>query len=113
MKGYINHVCQKFQHPDPKQPQHCPHPYREIKYAAKFQYADAPDETLLLSKAATCEIQTIVGSLPYFARAIDSTLHPASNTLSYQQSQLTETTKKLAMQLLDYVATSFVLNKVK
>lgn len=32
----------KFQHPDPKLPQHCPHPYWEIQYGAKIQYADAP-----------------------------------------------------------------------
>ncbi|GFH47516.1 hypothetical protein CTEN210_03991 [Chaetoceros tenuissimus] len=105
MKGYINHVRHKFQHPDPKRPQHCPHPYREIRYGAKIQYADAPDESPLLSKAATREIQAIVGSLLYYARALDSTLLPALNTLSYQQSKPTETTKKLAMQLLDYVAT--------
>ena len=36
---------------------------------------------------------------------MDSTLLPALNTLSYQQSKPTENTQKLARQLLDYVAT--------
>ena len=47
-----------------------------------------PDETPLLSKAATCEIQAIVLSLLYYARAIDSTLIPALNTLLYQPVRL-------------------------
>ena len=96
---------QRYEYARIPRPQHCPHPYREICCGAKIQYADAPDETPLLSKAATREIQAIVGSLLYYAWAIDSTLLPALNTLSYQQWQPTENTKKLAMQLLDYVAT--------
>lgn len=93
MKGYINYVCHTFQHPNLKWPQHCSHPYQEIRYGAKIQYADAPDETSLLSKAATWKIQAIVGSLLYYAQAIDSTLLPTLNTLSYQQSKPTENTK--------------------
>jgi hypothetical protein len=46
-----------------------------------------------LSKAATWKIQAIVGSLLYYAQAIDSTLLPTLNTLSYQQSKPTENTK--------------------
>ena len=99
MKGYINHVRHKFQHPDPKRPQHHPHPYREICYGAKIQYADAPDETPSLSKEATHKIQAIEGSLLYYAQVVDSTLLPALNTLSYQQSKPTENTQKLARQL--------------
>ena len=49
--------------------------------------------------------QLLDQSLLYYARVIDSTLLPALNTLLYQQSQPTKNTKKLAIQLLDYVAT--------
>jgi hypothetical protein len=85
--------------------QTCPHPYREIRYGAKVQYADALDETPRLSPEATKEIQGIVGSLLFYGRAVDYSILPALNDISYQQSKPTQRTRRLCTQLLDFVLT--------
>ena len=40
MDGYITSVRNRYDHPDPKRPQHSPHRHREIVYWAKQQYAN-------------------------------------------------------------------------
>ena len=49
--------------------------------------------------------QQIVGSLLYYARAIDCTLLPALNTISRSQAKPTQATKQACKILLDYCAT--------
>ena len=46
-----------------------------------------------------------MGSLLYYARAIDGTILPALNTIAAQQSKPTIRTKEQCARLLDYVAT--------
>ena len=51
------------------------------------------------------KVQSIVGSLLYYARAIDSTILPALNDIGAQQSKATKDTLQRCNMLLDYVAT--------
>ena len=41
----------------------------------------------------------------YYARAVDSTVLPALNSIASEQASATETTEKKAAQLLNYLAT--------
>ena len=50
-------------------------------------------------------MQSITGSLLYYARAIDGTLLPALNDIASQQAQPTEYTMVKCKRLLDYVST--------
>ena len=49
--------------------------------------------------------QGIIGSLLYYARAVDNKLLTTLSTLSSQQAKATKNTAKAVHQLLDYVAT--------
>eukprot|EP00804_Cyclotella_cryptica_P011136 CCRYP_020838-RA/>CCRYP_020838-RA protein AED:0.39 eAED:0.39 QI:0/0/0/1/1/1/3/0/399 len=62
---------------------------------------DHPDHALQASK----RIQGIVGSLLYYARAVDNKLLVALSTISSQQTAATQNTAAAVHQLLDYVAT--------
>jgi hypothetical protein len=52
-----------------------------------------------------CRIQEIVGSLLYYAQAVNNKLLVAFSTIATQQSCATIATKQAVHLLLDYVAT--------
>ena len=43
MDGYIQELCQKYDHPNPKKPQLSPHAHRPIDYGANQQIATQED----------------------------------------------------------------------
>ena len=69
------------------------------------QYAKTADTSTPLDKKGTTKVQSIVGSLLYYARAIDNTLLPALNSIAAQQAKPTENTMKKCKRVLDYVST--------
>jgi len=105
MPGYVDKILKRLKHPTPTSPQYSPHEHFPIKYGSKGkrQYATAPDSSPPLPSPTY--IQQIVGSLLYYARALDNTILTALNDISSQQSNPTETTLKKCRRLLDYVAT--------
>ena len=108
MPNYVKDVLQKFQHPPSIKPQKSPfliQSYIPYQQAGQRQYAPAPDATPLLDNKGTKRIQSIVGSLLYYARAIDSTLLTALNSIGAQQSKPTKATHQRCQNLLDYIAT--------
>eukprot|EP00957_Ditylum_brightwellii_P175804 13386732-Ditylum_brightwellii.AAC.1 len=50
-------------------------------------------------------VQDIVGTLLYYAHAVDPTLAAALSTIASQQANTTKKTEEAFHQLLDYVAT--------
>ena len=76
-----------------------------IPQLGQRQYAPPPDSSPPLDKTLKTRVQSIIGSLLYYARAIDCTLLPALNALSTQQATPTTNTLKLCHRLLDYSAT--------
>jgi hypothetical protein len=50
-------------------------------------------------------VQSCVGSLLYYARAVDATMLPAINEISGSQASPTQKTKNACTMLLDYAAT--------
>ena len=58
----------------------------------------------LLDKTKKTYVQAVTGTLLYYARAVDSTILTALNTIATQQAAPTESTLEEVKQLLDYCA---------
>ena len=107
MPNYVKKVLHKFQHTPPKSPVYSPflaYPWKPQKQGER-QYAPSQDTSPSLNPTRTTRIQSIVGSVLYYARAIDYTLLPALNTISAHQSKPTEKTEKHCRRILDYLST--------
>jgi hypothetical protein len=63
------------------------------------------DNSELLDAPGKLQVQEIVSSLLYYARAVDNKLLVALSAIASRQAQATVTTKKAVHLLLDYVAT--------
>jgi hypothetical protein len=103
--GYIERTLQRFQHPPPTRPQHSPHAWQKPTYGAAIQYAPTPDTTAALDAKDTKHVQEVLGTLLFYARAVDSTMLPAIGTLASQQAHGTKATLEALTQLLNYCAT--------
>ena len=104
MPGYIPKALIKFQHPHPKQAQHAPATAVPIVYGAKIQ--EAPKDTSPpLAPAQIKRIQDIVGTLVYYARAVDPTLSATLSSIASRQTKGTQKLEEEVKQLLDYCAT--------
>ena len=97
-------MLHKYQHPALSKPEYSPHAHTEPIYGAKQQFASI-DNTPLLDTKATKRIQGIIGSLLYYARAIDNTMLTAINEISAIQSKPTQKTLQAITKLLDYAST--------
>ena len=88
MPNYIKSMLKKFGHIKKSRPQHSPYPF------TKFQFGKQKPEPNIeyppLTKEKTTRIQQIVGSALFYARAIDSTMLMALNTIALEQSKATE-----------------------
>ena len=106
MPGYVDKVLLKFQHPTPSKPQQTPYhvPASRPFRSSTRQYAPSPDTSPSLNATGVTRVQSIIGSLLYYARALDCTILPALNTISSQQASPTDTTLHHCHTLLDYVA---------
>ena len=96
MPNYVDKILHRLCHPPPTSPQYSPHEHFPITFGPKGtrQYATAPDTSPPLSSPTY--IQQVVGSLLYYARALDNTILPALNDISTQQSKPTQNTLKNA-----------------
>ena len=105
MPGYILRALQRFQHEMPPQLQHSPHEWQKPNYGAKTQYAQREDNTPLLNADDTKRVQEVLGTLLYYARAVDPTMLVAIGTIATQQTKGTMATMQAIEQLLNYCAT--------
>jgi hypothetical protein len=106
MPGYVEKLLKRTGHPPPTSPQHSPHEHLPFVLGAKGtrQYA-LEDTSPKVDKKKTKYVQSVVGAVLYYARAVDYTLLPALSSIATQQSNPTENTVKKVKRLLDYVAT--------
>ena len=88
MPKYIPSLLKKLQYKPEKFPQYSPHHYNPIIYGQKGhqQMAQKIVEHEKLPKQQIRYVQSVVGSLLYYAGAIDSTLLPALNDISKSQA---------------------------
>jgi hypothetical protein len=104
MPKYIPAMLERLQHPKPARPQHAPHKWTQPAYGQKLQLAPI-DETPKLDKTGIHFVQSCVGSLLYYSRAVDPTMLRAINEISGSQASPSQKTKNACTMLLDYAAT--------
>ena len=105
MPGFIERALLRFKHNKPARAQHSPHRAAPTIYGAKQQLTPEPDNTPLLDAAGNKTVQEIIGTLLYYARAVDPTLLVALSTLATQQTNGTKQTMMDITHLLNYCAT--------
>jgi len=93
MPGYIDNMLIKFKHPRPSKPRLSPHACLPIDYGATTQFAPDNDASALLPDDRKRRIQEIVGSLLYYARAVDNKLLVALSAIASRQAQATVATE--------------------
>jgi hypothetical protein len=76
-----------------------------IAYGAKSQLTPEADTSELLNDRCKRRVQEIVGSLLYYARAVDNELLVALSAIATRQACATVATEQAVHLLLDYVAT--------
>ncbi len=105
MPGYIENLLVKFKHPRPHKPRLSPYKCLPISYGAKAQLTPEADASELLDEHRKRCIQDIVGSLFYYARAVDNKLLVALSAIAARQAYAIVATKQAVHLLLNYVAT--------
>ena len=106
MPGYIKKLLQKYKHRMPTRPQHCPYSPAPKQYGAKAQSPLPIDISPKLLPDEIKEIQHVIGSILYYARAVDITVLMALSSIAIEQSKGTTNTMEKAKQLLDYLASN-------
>jgi hypothetical protein len=105
MPGYIDRALHRFSHPQPSRPQHAPHAWQRPIYGARTQYATDEDTSPLLSSTDTKRVQEVLGTLLFYARAVDPTMLVAIGDIATQQAKGTQATMQAITHLLNYCAT--------
>ncbi len=105
MPVYIKKLLLKYKHRMPTKPQHCPYAPAPKQYGAKAQAPLPVNISLKLSPKEIKVIQQVIGSILYYARAVDITVLMALSSIDIEQSNSTTNTMEKAKQLLDYIAT--------
>ncbi len=89
----------------PTKPQHCAYVPSPKQYGAKAQAPLPIDFSPKLSPTEIKEIQCVIGSILYYAQAVDITVIMALSFIAIEQSMGTTNTIEKAKQLLDYFVT--------
>ena len=104
MPGYIKKQLLKYEH-IMRRIQHCPYAPEPKRYGADAQSPLPQDISRKLNEKEIKQVQKIVGSILYYARAVDMTVLMALSTIASEQTKGTERTLEKAYQVLDYLAT--------
>jgi hypothetical protein len=105
MPGYIKEKLLVYGHVVPKKPQHCLYLPEPKQFGRKSQRPLPSDKSLLLDDKGKTRIPKIVGSILYYACAVDIMVLMALSTIAMPQAKPMETTMERCVQLLDYLAT--------
>ena len=84
--------------------QHCPYSPEPKKYGAEAQSPLQQDTSRKLTEKEIKQVQKIVGSILYYARAVDMTVLMALSSIASEQTKGTKRTLEKAYQVLDYLA---------
>jgi hypothetical protein len=103
--SYISSLLLKYKHPHPAKPWLSQYKCLSIAYGSKLHITLDPDTLELLDANRKRRIQEIVGSLLYYAWAVDNKLLVALSTITAHQAKATVATEQAVNLLLDYVAT--------
>jgi hypothetical protein len=104
MPGYIKKKLQEYGHIMPRKIQGCPYAPEPKKFGTEAQASFPQDNTPKLDKKGIKQVQKIVGSILYYARAVDMTILMVLSTIAVNQTKVTKRTMERCTQLLDYLA---------
>jgi hypothetical protein len=86
MPGYVAKALERFQHPTPTRPQHSPHDWQAPQYGTKTQLTDPVDLSPPLPPSGIQFLQQVIGTLLYYARAVDNTMLVAIGSIASAQN---------------------------
>jgi hypothetical protein len=104
MPGYIKMKLQEYKHIMPKKIQTCLYSPEPKKFSTEAQAPLPHDSTPKLDTNGIKCVQKIVGSILYYARAVDMMVLIALSTIAVKQTKATEKTMAQCTQLLDYLS---------
>ena len=87
MPNYIKQALHKFKHPLAPKPEDAPHKQDQPKCGAKQQLTDAEDDSPVLTPSDITHIQTVVGTLLYYAITVDNTMLVALGNMASLQTK--------------------------
>ena len=102
MPGYIKKQLVKYKH-IMRRIQNCPISPEPKKFGAEAQSPLPTDQTHKLTDTKIKQVQKIVGSILYYAQAVDMTVLMALSMITSKQIKGTEWTLEKAYQVLDYL----------
>ncbi len=105
MPGYIKKLLSKYKHCVPAWPQHCPCAPAPKQYGMAAQFPLPVNISPKLSPEEIKEIRRVIGSILYYAHAVNITVLMALRSIAIRQSNETTKMMEKAKQLLDYLAT--------
>ena len=106
MPGYIKKKLQEYQHSLARRIQNCPYSPESKRFGVDAQAPIEQDATAVLDAKGIKRVQQIVGSILYYARAVDMTVLMALSSIAVEQTKATEQTFGRCLQLLDYLASN-------
>ena len=98
---YIANLRVKYDHPDPRKPQHSPYKHAPIIYVSKVQYAAEDNGSPPLDAYGILRVQSIFGALLFYGWAVDNKLPLSLSKLGQQQAAATHATNVAILHLLD------------
>ena len=101
MPGYITKKMQEYGHVIPTRLQMCLYSPEPKKFGSEAQAPHPSDESPKLDDKGIKHIQQIVGSISYYACAVDMTVLAALSTITIDQTKATKQTMNWCIQLLD------------
>ena len=104
MPDYIPEALKRFKRKKPNKWQASPHVHTIPNYGAKQQFAKAKCDEPGLGKDKKKYIQQVLGTLLYYARAVDLTMLVTLSAITSEQAKPTKTTIDKVDQFLDYSA---------
>jgi hypothetical protein len=104
MPAYATKKLQEYNHIKSKTIQTCPYTPDPKQFGLEAQCPLPPDSLPKLDKKGIKRVQQIVGSILYYAQAVDMTVLIALSTIAIEQTTATEKTMAKCVQLLNYLA---------
>jgi hypothetical protein len=101
MPGYITCAPQRISHTVSAQPELSPNPWERPNYGAKPRLAPIVNTSDPITPKEQLDVQKVLGTPLYCARAIDSTLLSAISALLTKQTHETRKTLVNLSQLMD------------
>jgi hypothetical protein len=83
MPDYVSEALHRFEHTPPARPQLAPHPWTPPIYRAKTQFTPLADDSPILPPDQRTRIMEIIGTLLFYARAIDACFATSRSYTNY------------------------------